>query len=97
VAYAFHLPLTFIQLGTVYLAVQLIRQVPVTPGGMGVIEVSLLTALVTAGAGQAAAAATVLGYRLLSCWLIIPAGLLTWTLLRDRTRPRQETGSGDRT
>jgi uncharacterized protein (TIRG00374 family) len=85
VAYALHLPLTFFQLGTVYLAVQIIRQVPVTPGGVGVIEASLLAALVAAGAGQAPAAATVLGYRLFSCWLIIPAGLLAWTLLRDKT------------
>jgi uncharacterized membrane protein YbhN (UPF0104 family) len=84
VAYAFHLPVTFAELAAVYLAVQLVRQVPVTPGGMGVIEVSLLAALVTAGAGQAPAAATVLGYRLFSCWLIIPAGLLAWAFLRDR-------------
>jgi hypothetical protein len=54
----------------------------------GVIEASLLAALVAlvaAGAGQAPAAASILGYRLfscwlVSCWLIIPAGLVTWTL-----------------
>lgn len=85
VAYAFHLPLTFAQLAAVYIAMQLVRQVPVTPGGMGVIEVSLLAGLVTAGADQAAAAATVLGYRLFSCCLIIPTGLLAWVFLRDKT------------
>ena len=84
VAQAFDLPLTFVQLGTVYVVVQLVRQVPVTPGGMGVIEASLLAALVAAGAGQAPAAAAVLGYRLFSCWLIIPLGLFTWTLLRRK-------------
>ncbi|MDR7328169.1 YbhN family protein [Catenuloplanes sp. NPDC020197] len=84
VAYAFHLPLTFVQLGTVYVVVQLVRQIPITPGGIGVIEASLLAALVSAGAGQAPAAAAVLGYRLFSCWLIIPAGLFAWTLLRRR-------------
>jgi uncharacterized membrane protein YbhN (UPF0104 family) len=82
VARAFDLPLTFVQLGSVYLAVQLVRQIPVTPGGMGVIEASLLAALVAAGAGEAPAAAAVLGYRLFTCWLIIPAGLFTWTVLR---------------
>ncbi|WP_063746542.1 lysylphosphatidylglycerol synthase transmembrane domain-containing protein [Catenuloplanes japonicus] len=82
VAYAFHLPLTFVQLGAVYVVVQLVRQIPVTPGGIGVIEASLLAALVSAGAAQGPAAAAVLGYRLLSCWLIIPAGLFTWAVLR---------------
>jgi putative heme transporter len=82
VAHAFHLPLTFVQLGAVYVVVQLVRQVPVTPGGIGVIEASLLAAMVSAGAAQGPAAAAVLGYRLFSCWLIIPAGLFTWAVLR---------------
>jgi uncharacterized membrane protein YbhN (UPF0104 family) len=86
VAQAFHLPLSFYQLGTVYVVVQLVRQVPVTPGGIGVIEASLLTALVAAGASQGPAAAAVLEYRLLSAWLIIPAGLFAWALLRRKQR-----------
>jgi uncharacterized membrane protein YbhN (UPF0104 family) len=86
VAQAFHLPLSFYQLGTVYVVVQLIRQVPITPGGVGVIEASLLTALVAAGASQGPAAAAVLGYRLFSAWLIIPAGLFAWALLRRQQR-----------
>lgn len=81
-ARAFHLPLDPVTLGAVYLTVQLVRQVPLTPGGIGVIELSLLTGLVAAGAGEAPAAATVLVYRLLSCWLIIPAGFATWLGLR---------------
>lgn len=86
-ARAFGLPVTMAQLGAVYLTVQIVRQVPLTPGGIGVIEVSLLAGLVAAGAGDAAAAATVLVYRLLSCWLIIPVGLLCWLGLR---RPSDE-------
>lgn len=82
VAQAFHLPLDLLQLGTVYVAAQLVRQIPITPGGIGVIEATLLAALTAAGAEPAAAAATVLGYRLLSCWLVIPAGLTTWAFLR---------------
>ncbi|MGC9665955.1 lysylphosphatidylglycerol synthase transmembrane domain-containing protein [Planosporangium sp. 12N6] len=87
VAQAFHLPLSFYQLGTVYVVVQLVRQIPVTPGGMGVIEASLLASLVAAGAAQGPAAAAVLGYRLFSAWLIIPIGLFTWALLRRRSAP----------
>jgi uncharacterized membrane protein YbhN (UPF0104 family) len=79
---AFHLPVSLAQLGAVYLTVQVVRQIPLTPGGIGVIEVSLLAGLVSAGAGDGAAAATVLVYRLLSCWLIIPVGLLCWLGLR---------------
>lgn len=86
VAQAFHLPLDLLQLGTVYVAAQLVRQIPITPGGIGVIEATLLAALTAAGAEPAAAAATVLGYRLLSCWLVIPAGLTTWAFLRRADR-----------
>jgi lysylphosphatidylglycerol synthase-like protein len=67
-------------IATVYLAVQVVRQVPLTPGGIGVIEVSLLAGLVSAGAAQVTAAGAVLAYRLLSCWFIIPAGWLAWAL-----------------
>lgn len=82
VAQAFHLPLTFFEVGTAYVVVQLVRQVPLTPGGMGMIEASLLAGLIAAGAHEAPAAAVVLGYRLFSCWLIIPAGLFALALLR---------------
>ncbi|GAB1509099.1 YbhN family protein [Actinophytocola sp. KF-1] len=81
-ARAFGLPVSMWEIGAVYLTVQIVRQVPLTPGGIGVIEVSLLAGLVSAGADNAAAAATVLVYRLLSCWLIIPVGLLCWLVLR---------------
>jgi putative heme transporter len=79
---AFGLPIDPVTLGAIYLTVQIVRQIPLTPGGIGVIELSLLAGLVSGGAGEAAAAATVLVYRLLSCWLIIPVGFLAWLLLR---------------
>lgn len=81
-AYAFGLTLPLTTLAAVYIGVQLVRQIPLTPGGVGLIEASLLTGMVSAGAPQAAAAAAVLLYRLLSCWLIIPVGLLAWGRLR---------------
>jgi uncharacterized protein (TIRG00374 family) len=85
-ARAFHLPVSLWQLAAIYLTVQIVRQVPLTPGGIGVIEVSLLAGLVSAGAAEAGATATVLAYRLLSCWLIIPVGLLGWLVLRRPSR-----------
>lgn len=69
---------------TAYLAAQLIRQIPVTPGGIGVIEASLILALTTAGAAPAPAAAAVLVYRLLSCWSVLPIGLTCWLTQRGR-------------
>jgi uncharacterized protein (TIRG00374 family) len=85
-ARAFHLPVNLWELAAIYLTVQVVRQVPLTPGGIGVIEVSLLAGLVSAGAAEAPATATVLAYRLLSCWLIIPVGLLGWLVLRRPSR-----------
>jgi putative heme transporter len=89
VSRAFDLPVGLVEVGAIYLTVQIVRQIPLTPGGIGVIEVSLLAGLLSAGAGEAAAAATVLGYRLLSCWLIIPVGLLCWLGLRHHAPERQ--------
>jgi uncharacterized membrane protein YbhN (UPF0104 family) len=85
-ARAFHLPVSLWQLAAIYLTVQIVRQVPITPGGIGVIEVSLLAGLVSVGAAEAPATATVLVYRLLSCWLIIPVGVLGWLVLRRPSR-----------
>ena len=94
-ARAFHLPLSLVQLAAVYLTVQIVRQIPLTPGGIGIIEVSLLAGLISAGAGEAPAAATVLAYRLLSCWLIIPIGMLGWLVLRRPYRPRTRQSDTD--
>jgi uncharacterized membrane protein YbhN (UPF0104 family) len=70
---------------TAYLAAQLIRQIPVTPGGLGVIEASLVVAFTAAGAATAPAAAAVLIYRLLSCWSVLPIGLAGWAARKPPT------------
>lgn len=84
---AFGLDLPLEQIGLLYLGIQLVRQVPISPGGIGVIETSLVTGLVLLGAEEAAATAATLGYRLLSCWFVIPIGLITWLVL-SRTSQR---------
>jgi uncharacterized membrane protein YbhN (UPF0104 family) len=94
-ARALHLSLGMLTLGSAYLAVQLVRQIPLTPGGIGLVESSLLAALVSAGAGQAPAAAAVLGYRLVSCWLIIPVGLAAWFGLRHKKKISESTYARD--
>jgi uncharacterized membrane protein YbhN (UPF0104 family) len=67
-----------------YLAAQLVRQIPITPGGIGVIEASLVLALTAAGAATAPAAAAVLIYRLLSGWAVLPIGLACWAARKPR-------------
>ena len=91
VAYAFGLSLGILSLGAGFLSAQVARQIPLTPGGIGVVEASLLTSLIAAGAPTATAAAVVLAYRALSCWLVIGIGLPSWLLLRSRTHTSNST------
>ncbi|HEY2672075.1 MAG TPA: YbhN family protein [Rugosimonospora sp.] len=67
-------PIGITTLAGIYLGVQIVRQIPLTPGGVGVIETVYVTGLVAAGETAASAAAAVIIYRLLSYWLFIPAG-----------------------
>ncbi|UWP87087.1 flippase-like domain-containing protein [Dactylosporangium fulvum] len=82
VARGLGLPVGVAALAGIYLSVQIVRQVPLTPGGVGVVETALIAGLTAAGATGIGAAAAVLLYRLLSCWLIIPVGGLAALLLR---------------
>ncbi len=61
-----------------YGAGQLAANLPVTPGGLGVVEGSLSIALVAYGGAQEPAVAAVLLYRLISFWLVIPFGWLSY-------------------
>ncbi|SNY23974.1 lysylphosphatidylglycerol synthase transmembrane domain-containing protein [Paractinoplanes atraurantiacus] len=85
VTHALDLPVPAHQLATVYLTVQAVRQIPLTPGGIGLIEASLLSGLLAAGAPQAGAAAVVLAYRVISFWLVLPLGLAAYLRLRRLT------------
>ena len=55
-----------IAMATVYVGIQVLRQIPLTPGGIGIIEAALLAGLIAAGAAAAPAAAAVLIYRVLT-------------------------------
>ena len=59
---------------------------PVTPGGVGIVEGVLVPTLVASGASTQAALVGVLGWRLISYWLPIPLGALTWLTLRHHPR-----------
>jgi uncharacterized protein (TIRG00374 family) len=82
--HAVGLPVGVTTLAGIYLGVQIVRQVPLTPGGVGVIDTALVAGLTAAGATAATAVAAVLVYRLISCWLLLPAGGVAVVLLRRR-------------
>lgn len=71
-----------------YGAGQLASILPVTPGGLGVVEGSLTIALVTFGGAQASTVAAVLLYRLISFWLLLPVGWASWGVLALLGRSR---------
>ena len=67
-----------------YVVAQLVAAVPLTPGGIGVVETAMTGVLVAAGAPGAAATATVLSWRLVSFWLPILVGLALVPTLHGR-------------
>jgi uncharacterized membrane protein YbhN (UPF0104 family) len=75
-----------------YSAAQLAANLPITPGGLGVVEGSLTIALVAYGGGQAATVAAVLAYRMLSFWAILPAGWVSWVLVDWGVRRAKPAG-----
>ena len=83
---AVHAHIGILDLGAIYLGIQLVRQIPITPGGIGVIEATLLAALVAQGVPTGAASGAVLIYRLFSAWLIVPIGYVFLATLRRRKK-----------
>jgi uncharacterized protein (TIRG00374 family) len=72
-----------------YGAGQLAANLPITPGGLGVVEGSITIAIVAFGGAATSTVVAVLLYRVISFWLILPAGwgamaLLAWS---GRRRP----------
>jgi uncharacterized protein (TIRG00374 family) len=67
-----------------YVVAVLLGMIPITPGGLGFVEVGLAATLGVAGVGAAEATTAVLAYRLISFWLPIPAGLVAALVFRHR-------------
>jgi uncharacterized protein (TIRG00374 family) len=75
-------PLSLVLLA--FVTAQLLAQIPVTPGGIGVVEAGLTATLALAGVSGGDAALATLAYRLVSYWLMLPAGLVAWLVHRRR-------------
>lgn len=69
-----------------YGAGQLAANLPITPGGLGVVEGSLTVALVAYGGVQASTVAAVILYRIISFWGFLPFGWLAWGVVAFRDR-----------
>ena len=65
----------------VFAFARLLTAIPFTPGGLGIIEVALITGLAASGGARAEVAAAVLIFRALTYVLPIPVGLGTYDLL----------------
>lgn len=64
-----------------YGAGQLAANLPITPGGLGVVEGSLTIALVAFGGAETSTVAAVLLYRIITFWGELPVGWATWAAL----------------
>lgn len=78
-----------------YGAAQLAANLPITPGGLGVVEGSLTVALVAYGGAQVSTVAAVILYRIISFWGYLPAGWLVWAglALHDRRQDRHSVAA----
>jgi uncharacterized protein (TIRG00374 family) len=76
-----------------YSAVGIVALVPLTPGGLGIVEASLAGLLVLAGVPAAQTFVATLAYRLASYWLPLLAGGIAYLLYRHRYPPNESSGT----
>jgi uncharacterized protein (TIRG00374 family) len=87
---AFHYHLAPDALLICYSLANIAAVIPLTPGGIGVVELVLTTALVAFGASHEVAGLGVIAYRLVSFWLPIPLGGVAYLTLRLNPRFREK-------
>lgn len=73
---------------------RLISALPITPGGLGVIELGYIGGLVAAGGAKPDVAAAVLLFRMLTYEIQIPLGGLTYLIWRGNMRWRRDARDG---
>jgi uncharacterized protein (TIRG00374 family) len=76
-----------------YAVAGLLALVPITPGGLGIVEAGLSALLILAGVPGGDAVVATLGYRVISYWLPIAVGPVAYLLFRLRYGP--PGGDGD--
>ncbi len=68
--------------------------IPISPGGLGVIEAVLIPTLVGFGTPRAQAAVGVVAYRLVNFWLPIPVGAVSYVAVERATSAERRRGFG---
>ncbi len=81
----------------VFAFARLLTAIPFTPGGLGVIELALITGLSAAGGARSAVAAAVLVFRALTYVLPIPLGAATYVFWQRNRSLRRQQNSAPRT
>jgi len=81
---------SWIQVLAVFAFVRLISALPITPGGVGVVELGLTAGLVTAGGAEAQVVAAVLVHRFLTWALPIGFGLVAYLRWRAGAEERRQ-------
>jgi len=71
-------------LAVAYAAANIASAIPVTPGGLGVVEVTMVAITVGFGAPRPTAVLAVLGYRIVNYWLPLIPGAVAYLRLRLR-------------
>jgi uncharacterized protein (TIRG00374 family) len=82
---ALHYQPGFGPLAVAYGAANIASAIPVTPGGLGVMEVTLVAITVGFGAPRATAVLAVLGYRIVNYWLPLLPGAAAYLRVRIRS------------
>jgi hypothetical protein len=75
-----------------YGVANILAAIPITPGGLGVIELALTTILVGFGTPRSIALLGVLGYRLVNFWLPIPVGGAAYVSLKIHPPATDQAG-----
>jgi len=81
----------------VFAFARLVTAIPITPGGVGIVEVALITGLSAAGGARSQVAAAVLVFRALTYVLPIPLGLGAYVFWRRNSSWRRAPNAAPRT
>jgi putative heme transporter len=87
----------WVEVLAVFSFARLLTAIPFTPGGLGVIELALITGLAAAGGPRADVAAAVLVFRALTYVLPIPLGAVAYVFWRRNRSWRRPPGAAPRT
>lgn len=85
---ALHVHVPWADMLFIYALTQIAASLPITPGGLGVVEGSLALLLVAYGVPATGGLAAVLLYRIVSFWALVPVGWVIWLLLEVAIRAR---------